>query len=235
MDVITTATPHEQSELFGLAVHELRTPVTVVAGYLRMLVREQLGPLTDRQRKAVEEAEHSCARLAALLAEMSELATLDGPDAPTPHDDVALTAGLDEICGHLEEGRDRGVVVVRTGTRDLITVRGDRKRLAAALSVLVRAIAREQDEAVRVAVDLSTPVREGRRMALVRVAIESALESGTDGGPEARLNEYRGGLGLGLPIARRVIEQAGGRVWSLGEGKRLGAVTVLLPVKESLP
>jgi signal transduction histidine kinase len=67
------------------------------------------------------------------------------------------------------------------------------------------------------------------------VAIESALESGTDGGPEARLNEYRGGLGLGLPIARRVIEQAGGRVWSLGEGKRLGAVTVLLPVKESLP
>src|SRR5689334_25234544 len=62
----------------SLAVHELRTPVTVVAGYLRMLLREQGGPLTDKQRKMLEEAERSCARIGALVAEMSDLGKLEG-------------------------------------------------------------------------------------------------------------------------------------------------------------
>ena len=49
----------------SLAVHELRTPVTVVAGYLRMLIREQGGPLNEKQKKMLEEAERSCARISA--------------------------------------------------------------------------------------------------------------------------------------------------------------------------
>ena len=48
--------------VMSLAVHELRTPVTVVSGYLRMLLRDQAGPLTDKQRKMVEEADRSCTR-----------------------------------------------------------------------------------------------------------------------------------------------------------------------------
>ncbi len=54
----------------SLAVHELRTPVTVTAGYVRMLLREQAGPVSDRQRTMLEEAERSCGRLNALITEM---------------------------------------------------------------------------------------------------------------------------------------------------------------------
>jgi signal transduction histidine kinase len=66
----------------SLAVHELRTPVTVVSGYLRMLLREQGGPLTDKQRKMLEEAERSCGRIGALVSEMSELGKLHGGEYP---------------------------------------------------------------------------------------------------------------------------------------------------------
>ena len=61
----------------SLAVHELRTPITVASGYLRMLLREQAGPLTDRQRQMLEEADRSCARIGALISEMSELGKLE--------------------------------------------------------------------------------------------------------------------------------------------------------------
>src|SRR4029079_15478600 len=37
----------------SLAVHELRTPVTVVCGYIRMVLKEQGGPLTDKEKKMV--------------------------------------------------------------------------------------------------------------------------------------------------------------------------------------
>ena len=61
----------------SLAVHELRTPITVASGYLRMLLREQAGPISDKQRKMLEETERSCGRIGALISEMSELGKLE--------------------------------------------------------------------------------------------------------------------------------------------------------------
>ena len=50
---VMTTREHEQAELLSLAVHEFRTPVTVVVGYTKMLVNEQLGPVSERQRKVL--------------------------------------------------------------------------------------------------------------------------------------------------------------------------------------
>ena len=49
--------------LLSLTVHEFRTPMTVVAGYLRMLLKDRAGPITEQQRRLLEEAEKSCTRL----------------------------------------------------------------------------------------------------------------------------------------------------------------------------
>src|SRR5438067_9006185 len=65
------------ARLLALAVHELRTPASVVGGYLRMLQRDTESAMSERQRKMIDEAEKSCARLVDLIAEMSELAKLD--------------------------------------------------------------------------------------------------------------------------------------------------------------
>ena len=47
-------------KVLSLSVHEFRTPMTVVAGYIRMLLKDRAGPLSDQQRKLLEEAEKSC-------------------------------------------------------------------------------------------------------------------------------------------------------------------------------
>ena len=73
MKTITDTYP----QLLSLAVHEFRTPASVVGGYLRMLQRDTESPLSERQRKMIDEAEKSCVRLVALIAELSELSKLD--------------------------------------------------------------------------------------------------------------------------------------------------------------
>ncbi len=78
----TGATDPRWPKLFSLAVHEFRTPLTVVAGYIRMLLKDRAGPLTDQQRRLLEEAEKSCGRLSGLVAELSELASLEAGTAP---------------------------------------------------------------------------------------------------------------------------------------------------------
>ena len=56
--------------LLSLAVHEFRTPASVVGGYLRMLQKDQDPPMSERQRRMIDEAEKSCARLVAIVAEL---------------------------------------------------------------------------------------------------------------------------------------------------------------------
>src|SRR5688572_28434577 len=95
--------------VMSLAVHELRTPVTVVAGYLRMVLKEQAGPLNDKQRKMLEEAERSCGRIGALVSEMSEFGKLESRELALARQDFDLTALIQELASGMHEGDDRGV------------------------------------------------------------------------------------------------------------------------------
>jgi signal transduction histidine kinase len=232
---VMTSPPYEHSQLLSLAVHEFRTPVTVVLGYTKMLVNEQLGPISDRQRKVLLDVEQQCGRLSRLLKEMSELAELINPDTPPmPGDEMTVSALLDEATRGIEGGADGAAPLARTGRTERLAVRGDRRLLPSALAAVIRAVVREQGGPAYVAVDVATREHDGRAFAAIAVGREGAIEAAHNGGAGARFNEYPGGIGLGLPIARRVIEQAGGRVWSTEQDRRLGVVTILLPLKESL-
>jgi signal transduction histidine kinase len=222
-----------EAELLALTVHEFRTPVTVVCGYLRMLAREQLGPLNDRQRKLIEESERSCARLSALVGELSDLANLDAGAVKLASQDVPLRGLLDEAVACIEDGRDREVRVEVQGAADGESVNGDRTRLTAALTALVRGVVREQTEPGRVLVDVAVTELDGRRTAAIGIARDRDLPQLAQNAPLAELNEFRGGMGLSVPIARRVIARHGGRVWSSAGGRHMGAVAVRLPLKET--
>jgi two-component system sensor histidine kinase BaeS len=53
----------ERRELLEVACHELRTPITVIRGYARLLLDDAVGTLAPDQRGFVEEMARSCTRL----------------------------------------------------------------------------------------------------------------------------------------------------------------------------
>src|SRR5574341_1992904 len=57
-------------------VHELSTPITPLAGYLRILQSEKLGPLTAQQKKVVESMLGSVSRLSRIVENLSDFANL---------------------------------------------------------------------------------------------------------------------------------------------------------------
>jgi len=210
----------------SLAVHELRTPVTVVAGYLRMVLREQAGPLTDTQRKMLEEADRSCSRINALVSEMSELGKLESGDIAVAQAEFDLAALITELASDMQEGSDRGVGLEVRGVEKPVIVVGDRTRLAAALKALMQAALRERGEPGVIVVNCSTTSDAGQQWALVAIGEEPVTTAlaAVAGGGRPPFEEWRGGLGLALPVGRRVIEAHGGALWSApGETPKSGS------------
>jgi hypothetical protein len=106
---------------------------------------------------------------------------------------------------------------------------GDRRRLQAAFSALLKAMLRERPSAETVVVE--TRVTGRPALAVVIVGEPSEVEGAYDA-PREIFDETRGGLGLALPIARRVVERAGGDVWTAAPPARArarGALVVALP------
>ena len=222
----------------SLAVHELRTPVTVVAGYLRMLLREQAGPLNEKQKKMLEEADRSCSRLGALVAEMSDFGKLEGGEIRFAEQDFDLAALAEELASGLHDGEDRGVFLESRAMpvgRKEITVTGDRTRIAAAMKALMLSSLRERVEPGVLLVRCSATAGQPA-WAVLAIGDEASLPEleRVASAPPSEFDEWRGGLGLALPVARRIIDAHGGTVWSAGANARATSA-FRLPLSASAP
>jgi signal transduction histidine kinase len=208
---MTTSSTESYPPLLSLAVHEFRTPASVVGGYLRMLQRDSDG-LSDRQRKMIDEAEKSCARLVGIIAELSDIGKIDSGMLALNRERLDVFALIAEVAAPVQEGRDREVRLDVRG-EDSATIVGDRSRLRDAFSALFRAILREKAGPAVVVVDRRRVTADGASSAIVVIADDLHVQSAYERNPSA-FDERRGGLGLALPLARRVIEGHGGSIWS---------------------
>ena len=214
--------------LLSLSVHEFRTPITVVAGYIRMLLKDRAGPLSEPQRRLLEEAEKSCGRLSGLVAEMSDLANLEAGTTALHRADLDVSALLGEIIAALPAVPDREVRVELATNGNGRPLMGDAARLKTAFTALLTALRREL-----VTSDTLYVAQETRKD---RGADECWIAFG-DGEQIERLkradaslqtfDEWRGGCGLSLAIARRIFDAHGGGIWSGGDGAKTAAVVKL--------
>lgn len=77
--------PSEQGVLLGAEMpsmleHEIRTAITAIRGYLKMLLKEKAGEVNPTQRRFLEEARRATDRISNLLDNLLELTLPDAPD-----------------------------------------------------------------------------------------------------------------------------------------------------------
>jgi len=219
------------AKLLSLAVHEFRSPVAVVSGYLRLLVKHFGDNLTEKQLHLLRESEKSCGALSKLLSDLSELGQLEAGGIAMRREPLAIFALLREVASNVHEGSDRGVTLeVATPETDAV-VMGDRARLSAALASVIHAALRERPGVARLTA-CGLVEREPAPRVVISVGDGDAASSppGADGGPGAAFDEYRGGLGFRLPIAARVVEAHGGWLRSPVTERGHLAIVVSLPL-----
>ncbi|MBA2437739.1 MAG: hypothetical protein H0V52_05230 [Acidimicrobiia bacterium] len=216
--------PVDINNILHVLAHELRTPVGIAHGYVRLLLEERLHQETDR-RRALEQMQKALGRLSDLGHESTALAAWYEQDH-TASRAVNARALLDQIAGADYEWP---VTVDVTGLPEDCAVKtSDEASLARALIGMVRATARE----LRGTTCDVTARRVNGCFELLTGPEEllSALGAGPlapEAGPVAL---ERGGLGLALVHAAIVLDAHGAERWTMNGSRQ--TVGLRLPVDE---
>jgi len=202
-----------------------------VTGYLRLLAKNTAPNLTEPERKMIDEANKSCGRLLHIAQELSELAELSGEDPVRPWLPVPIFAACGEAVRIAADSG--GAVSFSMDDRDKTAcVEGHEGRLRQALGLLISVIGRERGATAMTVTGAISRTSESRAVLVFGEPADAADLNAVVGSSGAAFDRWRGGTGLSLPIACRIIEAHRGALWALPGGSR-GACALALPLVAS--
>jgi signal transduction histidine kinase len=218
--------------------HELRTPLQTIAGNAELLLTGCDGPLTPLQAEDVRAIQSGATRMTTLIAQLLELARPDVDSGDRFIDPEELLQVVDQVRQDMAPHAAARQLTLRVDLpRRLPPVRGDAVRLRQSLLNLVaNAIKFTETGEVRI----SAEVAAGEVVVTVR---DTGIGIAAEALPlifeefyqvDSAMTRRYEGAGLGLAIARRLVEQMGGTLTvesQLGAGS---AFTLHLPVAETL-
>ncbi len=222
--------------------HELRTPLNAILGYARMLRTGAITP--DRQPRAFEIVERNAASLAQMVEEVLDVSRVTSGKIRLNIEAIDLARIIKDAIVTVRPAADAKGVALDVELQPAVgIVSGDADRLRQVVWNLLTNSVRFTPRGGRIAVGLAT---EGDGVAIVvrdnGAGIEPAfLPHVFERFRQADTGHSResGGLGLGLAIARDLVELHGGAIHAESDGPGQGAtLTVRLPrgsTRESYP
>lgn len=207
-----------KSDFLATVSHELRTPLTSLGMALDLLMQEVVGRVNETQRDLLETAKSDSERLRKLIADLLYLARLESGAYRPQHEPVAFGDVVDEALAPLRlPFREQGVALRVALAPGLPLLAGDPKQLAWTITNLAGNALRYTPAAGAVTVAAHADAEH----LYVRV-----IDTGRGIPPEAAATVFDrfvqlktagehtpGSVGLGLAIARKVVELHGGRIW----------------------
>jgi signal transduction histidine kinase len=246
----------QKTVFLASAAHELKTPLAVIKGYYDLLLTSSLGRLSEKQRDILEESKESCERLVRLVSMFLNYSALESGKLVLQLRENDLRDCLDELSKRwLEAFQRKGVRLDAAFDPSIPNFRFDYQKVQQAAanlldnalkhtpaggSVTLRALPHFWERRVSEA----SPTTERRRFRLPRP--NSVEVSVADTGPGiaaehhqeifedfVRVDRNTTGMGLGLAIAKRLVQAHRGKIWVESEAANGSKFTFLLPMDQT--
>ncbi|MDA8189147.1 MAG: sensor histidine kinase, partial [Dehalococcoidales bacterium] len=216
-----------REEFLTVASHELKTPLTVIKGYIQLLLRDERDPA---RRKSLDAVVRHADRISELIGEMLQMAQLQAGPLELRQERLDLAALTQEIAGEMQATAQKHRLLLCSAGP--VWVHGDRERLEIVLRHLL-------DNAIRYSpkggdVDVEVVAADG----FARVTV---IDHGLGVPREKQEHIFEpffqvypalapfGGMGLGLHISKRIVEAHGGKIWFESEEEKGSSFHFTLP------
>lgn len=214
---------NEELDRFAYTIsHDLKSPLISIKGFLGLLDRDLAAGDMDGVRRDLARVDEASERMKALLTDLLRLSRVGRTVRPRQ------MVFLGEIAGEVARAlldRPQGPRVSIALSPDLPAVFGDRERLVELMEILLGNAAQYMGGQPQPAVEVGVRSDGGEQVVFVRdngIGIEPRHRERVFGLFE-RLDPRVEGSGVGLAIARRIVELHGGRIWVESEGSGRGS------------
>jgi len=242
----------QKTVFLASAAHELKTPLAVIKGYYDLLLSDSLGKLNEKQRDILQESKESCERLVRLVSMFLNYSTLESGKLVLHLRDNDLRDCLSELATRWSEAFQRKHVRLEMFLDPALPVfKFDYQKVQQTVANLFDNALKHTPNGGTISlvaephfwerrVGLENPTGDRRRQRnespnAVRVAV-------TDTGPGiatehhqaifedfVRVDRTSSGMGLGLAIAKRLVQAHRGKIWVQSEPRHGSTFTFLLP------
>ena len=223
-----------KTDFIAIASHELRTPLGLILGhatFLREMAGEQYGEQLDIIIR-------NAAKLKTIVENLSDVDNIQNGAARVRNQAVSLRKIIDEVIATFQdEANSKNIALQSDGGQSPFHLDADGVKLSIALSNLVKNALQFTESGGHVAINvqedagyykvtvtdngIGIPARD-----LPRV-FERFFQV------ETHLTRRYGGMGLGLAVAKAMIDLHGGRIWADSEEGKGSTFTFLLPTGQT--
>ena len=251
------------AQALATAAHDLRTPLSVVSGYIELLLSGKLGGLNEKQTGCLEDMYASSQRLGRLITDFLTFSAVQTGNLNLRLDDASdMHACLTEVCSFwLPRFQSKGVAFYYLANEHLKPFAFDYDRIQRVVSNLLENALKFTPQGGTVWLNAEPQIWERRQSEPRSIAKErrkrphllspnavrvSVADTGPGIPPEFHQeifgdffqvpnNDASGpGMGLGLGIARRLVQAHGGKIWVESEPGCGSKFSFLLPLKPNV-
>lgn len=231
-----------KTEFISVASHELRTPISIIQGFHELMAHGLLGPVSAEQTEALSAISHSTKMLLRIADDATRVAQIQGARLVVKAEEHSVGDLIGHAVGAARAaGQGREVAIVHEIARGSETATFDGPQLAETLTHLVsngirftpdggevRIVARREGGDLVIAVrDSGIGIPEERQSEIFErsITVRSAANHHSSGTLEFNSR----GLGLGLSIARGIVEAHGGTITLESAPGRGSTFTLRIP------
>jgi len=242
------------------AAHDLKTPLAILNGYIQLLQSQKLGPLNDRQREVMSDMFSSGQRLQHFIQDFLTYSVLETGELRMQFVEGDMNACLSEVC-RLWSARfqERGLALYFLANDKLTPFAFDSPKIQRVISNLLENACKYTPQGGTVWLhaephmwerrSMSKSAANGERRRQATTVPNAVKVSVADTGPGIRPefhleifddffrlsgSESAEGMGLGLAIARRLLQGMGGKIWVESEPGAGCKFSFLIPLKPIL-